>query len=92
MEIKYKGNNLESSYGIDVDYSLYELLIRVGNGYRPNKKDKNHFIKFIEFINKIEGAGSKDNQLTFTEKNREENKKYRLEFDEEFEIYRFVEI
>ena len=92
MEIKYKGDNLDSSCGIDIDYSLYDLLIRVGNGYRPNKKDKNHFIKFIEFINKIEYSGSQNSKLTFTEKNREENKKYRLEFDEEFEIYRFVEI
>ena len=92
MEIRYKGDNLDSSCSIDIDYSLYDLLIRVGNGYRPNKKDKNNFIKFIEFINKIECAGSQNNQLTFTEKNREENKKYRLEFDEEFEIYRFVEI
>lgn len=92
MEIRYKGNNLDTSCSIDIDYSLYDLLIRVGNGYRPNKKDKNNFIKFIEFINKIECAGSQNNQLTFTEKNKEENKKYRLEFDEEFEIYRFVEI
>ena len=92
MEIRYKGDNLDSSCSIDIDYSLYDLLIRVGNGYRPNKKDKNNFIKFIEFINKIECAGSQNNQLTFTEKNREENKKYTLEFDEEFEIYRFVEI
>lgn len=92
MDIRYKGDKLDRSCGIDVDYSLYELLIRVGNGYRPNKKDKNHFIKFIEFINKIECAGSQNSQLIFTEKNREENKKYRLEFDEEFEIYRFVEI
>lgn len=92
MEIRYKGDNLDISCSIDIDYSLYDLLIRVGNGYRPNKKDKNNFIKFIEFINKIECAGSQNNQLTFTEKNREENKKYRLEFDEEFEIYRFVEI
>lgn len=92
MEIRYKGDNLDTSCSIDIDYSLYDLLIRVGNGYRPNKKDKNNFIKFIEFINKIECAGSQNNQLTFTEKNREENKKYRLEFDEEFEIYRFVEI
>ena len=92
MEIRYKGDNLDTSCSIDIDYSLYDLLIRVGNGYRPNKKDKNNFIKFIEFINKIESAGSQNNQLTFTEKNKEENKKYRLEFDEEFEIYRFVEI
>lgn len=92
MDIRYKSDKLDDSCGIDIDYSLYELLIRVGNGYRPNKKDKNHFIKFIEFINKIECSGSQNSRLTFTEKNREENKKYRLEFDDEFEIYRFVEI
>lgn len=37
-------------------------------------------------------AGSQKNQLTFTEKNREENKIYKLEYDEEFEIYKFMEI
>lgn len=92
IEIKYKGDGLDKSCGIDIDFPLYELLVRVGNGYRPNKKDKNHFIKFIEFINKIESAGSQKSELTFTEKNREENKKFRLEYDDEFEIYRFMEI
>ena len=92
IEIKYRGEGLDKSYGIDIDFPLYELLVRVGNGYRPNKKDKNHFIKFIEFINKIEMAGSQKNQLTFTEKNREKNKRYKLEYDEEFEIYKFMEI
>ncbi|WP_122638754.1 DNA phosphorothioation-dependent restriction protein DptF [Romboutsia sp. Marseille-P6047] len=92
IEIKYKGDRLDESCGIDIDFPLYELLIRVGNGYRPNKKDKNHFIKFIEFMNKIEMAGSQKTQLIFTEKNREENKKFRLEYDDEFEIYKFMEI
>ena len=49
-------------------------------------------IRIILLNYKIECAGSLNNQLTFSEKNKEENKKYRLEFDEEFEIYRFVEI
>ena len=92
MRIKYKGNNLDECCEIDIDYPLYELLIRVSNGYRPNKKDKKHYIKFIEFINKNEGSGSQNKKLTFTEKNKDKNRKYRLEFDEEFEIYRFVEI
>ncbi|MGX4599525.1 DNA phosphorothioation-dependent restriction protein DptF [Faecalimicrobium sp. JNUCC 81] len=92
IEIKYKGEGLDESCGVDIDFPLYELLIRVGNGYRPNKKDKNHFIKFIEFMNKVESAGSQNSQLIFTEKNRDENKKFRLEYDDEFEIYRFMEI
>ena len=92
LKLKYKGENTDRSYEIDIDYTLYKLLIQVNNGYRPNKKDKNHFIKFIEFINKLEEAGSQHEEIMFTEKNRENNKQFKLEFDEEFETYRFVEI
>lgn len=92
MEIKFKNDKSGSSETIDIDYSLYQLLKKVTNGYRPNKKDKNQFIKFVEFINKLESSGSQNESLLFTEKNREDNKKYRLEYDDEFEIYRFVEI
>ncbi|KRU27451.1 DNA phosphorothioation-dependent restriction protein DptF [Clostridium sporogenes] len=92
LKLKYKNEKLEKAYEIDVDFSLYQLLIQVINGYRPNKKDKNQFIKFIEFINKLEEIGSQNEKLIFTEKNREVNKKYKLEYDTEFEFYRFVEI
>lgn len=92
MEIRFKGDRLERSEGIEIDYSLYQLLKKITKGYRPNKKDRNQFIKFIEFINKLELAGSQDESLVFTEKNREDNKKYRLEYDDEFEMYRVVEI
>lgn len=92
LKLKYKGEKDDNSYDIDVNFSLYKLLIQVINGYRPNKKDKNHFIKFIEFINKLEDTGSQDKKLIFTEKNRESNKKYKLEYDTEFEFYKFVEI
>ncbi len=92
MELKFKGETQGELYSVDVDFSLYSLLRRVGEGYRPNKKDKNQFIKFIEFMNKIELTGSQKTQLIFTEKNREHNESYRLEYDEEFEIYKFMEI
>jgi len=92
LKLKYKNEKLEKAYEIDVDFSLYQLLIQVINGYRPNKRDKNQFIKFIEFINKLEETGSQNEKLIFTEKNREVNKKYKLEYDTEFEFYRFVEI
>lgn len=92
IEIRYKGEGLNESCGIEIDFQLYELLMRVSDGYRPNKKDKNQFIKFIEFINKIEMSGSQKSELIFTEKNRDQNKKFRLEYDDEFEIYRFMEI
>ncbi|GKU30434.1 DNA phosphorothioation-dependent restriction protein DptF [Clostridium folliculivorans] len=92
LKLKYKGENAETSYEINIDFNLYKLLVQVNNGYRPNKKDKNHFIKFIEFINKLEETGSQSEELIITEKNRENNRQFKLEFDEEFETYRFVEI
>lgn len=92
IELKFKGDKLNESFAIEIDFQLYELLTRVNFGYRPNKKDKNQFIRFIEFIKKIEMAGSKKKELIFTEKNRVQNKKFRLEYDDEFEIYRFMEI
>lgn len=92
IKLKYKGENSGASYEIDIDYNLYKLLVQVNNGYRPNKKDKNHFIKFIEIINKLQETGSQKNELKFTEKNKEDNRQFKLEYDEEFESYRFVEI
>lgn len=92
LKLKYKSEKFEKAYEIDVDFSLYKLLMQVVNGYRPNKKDKNQFIKFVEFINKLEEIGSQNEKLIFTEKNRDFNKKYKLEYDTEFEFYRFVEI
>lgn len=92
MKLKFKTLKEDNGQELDIDYTLYKLLNKVGNGYRPNKKDKNHFIKFIEFISKLEESGSQNERIIFTEKNREENKKYRLEYNDEFEEYRFVEM
>ena len=90
--LQFKDENGKNSYEIDIDYNLYKLLVQVNNGYRPNKKDKNHYIKFIEFISKLEDTGSQNKEIIFTEKNQEINNKYKLEFDEEFETYKFVEM
>ena len=92
LKLRYKSEKEEKSYEIDIDYSLYRLLVQVNNGYRPNKKDKNHFIKFIEFVNKLESIGSQMRNLFLLKKIEKNNKKYKLEFDEEFETYRFMEI
>lgn len=92
LKLQYKDEKTQESYDIDIDYNLYKLLVQINNGYRPNKKDRNHFIKFIEFIGKLEDTGSQNKELVFIEKNRENNKKYKLEFDDEFGTYRFMEI
>lgn len=64
---------------VNIDYSLYKLLISIKNGYRPNIKDKNQFIGFVNFMNRINNWGTKQEKLTFTEKNVDEPKTYILE-------------
>lgn len=38
MKLRYKSEKLEKSYEIDIDFSLYKLLVQAIDGYRPNKQ------------------------------------------------------
>ncbi|PZD93007.1 DNA phosphorothioation-dependent restriction protein DptF [Paenibacillus sambharensis] len=76
---------------IEIDFSLYRLLIKIKNGYRPNKKDKFQFIKFVEFIDKLSNAGSHVNEIIFESKQFGKSTRYRLQYDETFDQYSFME-
>ena len=43
-------------------------------------------------MKKIESLGTKNKKLIFTEKNRKTNRKYKLEYNSDFDEYSFVEI
>ncbi|WP_172251695.1 DNA phosphorothioation-dependent restriction protein DptF [Saccharibacillus deserti] len=76
---------------IDIDYSLYALLIRIKQGYRPNKKDKFQYIKFVEFIDKLNNTGIQKNEMIFESKQFGKSTRYRLQYDEIFDEYSFME-
>ena len=38
---------------VNIDFGLYDILKKILKGYRPNKKDNNNHISFINFINKL---------------------------------------
>jgi DNA phosphorothioation-dependent restriction protein DptF len=97
MTIQFKTKNATYSSDseiptIDIDYSLYALLIRIKNGYRPNKKDKFQYIKFVEFIDKLNNSGSPKNELVFESKNFGKSNRYRLQYDTTFDQYTFMEM
>ncbi|MFK0522844.1 DNA phosphorothioation-dependent restriction protein DptF [Paenibacillus illinoisensis] len=77
---------------IDIDFSLYSLLIRIKNGYRPNKKDKFQFIKFVEFIEQLSSKGNDKNELIFESKKFGKSQRYRLTYDDLFNQYSFTEM
>ncbi|WP_139490100.1 DNA phosphorothioation-dependent restriction protein DptF [Brevibacillus dissolubilis] len=75
--------------GIELDYSLYSLLSKIREGYRPNKNDKLQFIKFVEFINKLNRFGEQHKELLFEERQGAKKVKYVLQYDESFDRYSF---
>lgn len=48
---------------LEIDYTLYELLQKVLDGYCPNKKNEEDAIKFVEFIEKLMQFGDKNKEL-----------------------------
>lgn len=61
--LAYHGGNGADRVYLEIDYPLYNLLMKVKEGYCPNKKDEEDAIKFVEFIKKIMNFGEKRQEL-----------------------------
>ncbi|OAT86006.1 DNA phosphorothioation-dependent restriction protein DptF [Bacillus sp. MKU004] len=81
----HKGDQTTKEF-LDIDYPLYELLMKVEDGYRPNKKDVEDAIKFVEFIDKLMAFGEKKNELLIHYPN--DKKFYKIKKDD-FERFVF---
>lgn len=92
LQFTNSNENDLKKYEICIDYPLYELLVKIKDGYRPNKQDKNNFINFVDFISNII-EGSKEQELVkITEKIGKELKRYELTYHEGFGQFEFKEI
>lgn len=49
--LTFKINNEKDRVKIHVDFSLYKILKMIFEGYRPNKKDNNNYVYFVNSIN-----------------------------------------
>ena len=77
------------NYKIDIDFNLYELLMRIKNGYRPNKNDKYNYINFVEFINKIQKLGSQNKEIYIEDKQGLGVSNYKLVYKQAFGRFEF---
>lgn len=84
--------NDSKKYEIRIDYPLYELLVRIKDGYRPNKQDKNNFINFVDFVSNMIENSKEQELVKITEKIGKELKKYELTYHENFGQFEFKEI
>ena len=87
--IGYKSEDKGINYKIDIDFNLYELLMRIKDGYRPNKNDKYNYINFVEFINKIQKLGSQNKEIYIEDKQGLGISNYKLVYNQEFEVFEF---
>lgn len=49
--LSYKINNESDSIKTHIDFSLFKILKMISHGYRPNKKDNNNYLYFVNSIN-----------------------------------------
>ncbi|MCU5429943.1 DNA phosphorothioation-dependent restriction protein DptF [Bacillus cereus] len=63
LVLAYHDGDKKNTIELDIDYQLYNLLVKVCQGYCPNKKDEEDAIKFTEFVEKIMKFGEKENEL-----------------------------
>ena len=49
--LSFKINNETEQIKIHVDFSLFKILKMISQGYRPNKKDNNNYVYFVNSVN-----------------------------------------
>lgn len=75
-------NNSDTCLTINIDYLLFDLMVKVRDGYRPNKSDKNNFINFVDFVKRLQQFGSSKEKILFDRKIGEKIRKFELKIDE----------
>jgi DNA phosphorothioation-dependent restriction protein DptF len=53
FSLSFKINNETDSVKKHVDFSLFKILKMISKGYRPNKKDNNNYVYFVNSINTL---------------------------------------
>ena len=85
----YKYGDPEGSIDLNIDYSLYEVIIKLVKGYKPNNSEQKDLILFNEFIDNLISSNSNNKCLIC---NHEDKSCFKLEYNETFEEYVFKRV
>ncbi|MFC2947969.1 DNA phosphorothioation-dependent restriction protein DptF [Virgibacillus sediminis] len=53
LNLRFMDQSKKETVELEIDYPLFELLSKVSNGYRPNKKDYEDGLAFITFMDQL---------------------------------------
>lgn len=67
-----------------VDINLFELLMKLKSGYRPNKNDRSVVILLNEIISRILALGNKTKELTFKNIKKEFIEEMTFTFEDDY--------
>jgi DNA phosphorothioation-dependent restriction protein DptF len=67
--LSFKLDHADEPIRIYIDFGLYDILNRILEGYRPNKKDNNNYISFVSLINKLINQDNNNSALEIDEVN-----------------------
>lgn len=84
----FEVEDIKAPVKIEVDFGLFEILKRIINGYRPNKKDNSNHISFVNFIDKLINQNNNTAALEIDEVNIGKAADYELTKDH-FGEYKF---
>lgn len=90
MVLAFEIEDKNSIHKLNIDYNLFSLVQKIKQGYSPNSQDKNNFISFVDFINRVLKEGSQDKSINIKNKIGNVVKEYKLSVDQ-FGYYEFKE-
>ena len=53
ISVNYSVSHSNEKVSLNVDYSLYEYILKLCNGFKPNRNDNENLINFNDFINNL---------------------------------------
>ena len=87
ITIKFSINDIKESNPLIIDYPLYDYIVKLNEGYKPNRLDNEDLVVFDEFINSLRLVKTENNKISVKKIHSES--KYTFKYDDGFEQYTF---
>ena len=86
--IDFEDKDNQEVISLELDYSLYELIYKLSNGYIQTADDRNNHADFISFISKILRTGSSSESVLVVSENGQKAKLEKTNFGYKFKVVR----
>lgn len=64
ITVGFKAKDDQAKYAyLNIDFSLYKMLRKVLDGYRPNKTDREKAVNFVKFVSKVLTFGNQEEEV-----------------------------